>query len=700
MRRLLPWTLVLSAVACGSFPETEWPVYQGPGSNQYSALDLITRDNVANLEVAWVYRTGDADPDDRSQIQANPIVVDGVLYATSAQLKVFALDAATGEPHWTFDPFDGAYDQFGAGVSRGVTYWADGDDRRILSTGGFRLYALDAESGQPITSFGDRGSIDLREGLDRDIGDLFIASNTPGAIYEDLIILPTRVAEGFQSAPGHIRAFDVRTGERAWIFHTIPHPGEVGYETWPADAWQRVGGANNWAGMTVDHRRGIVYVPTGSAAPDFYGGMRAGDNLFANTLLALDARTGERVWHYQVVRHDLWDRDLPAPPNLVTVTHDGERREAIAQITKSAHVFLFDRETGDPLFPVEEREVPPSPLRGEAASPTQPVPTAPPPFSRQVFAERDVTNVSPEAYAAAAERLSRVRSGDQFEPPSREGTIVLPGYDGGGEWGGAAVDPNGIMFVNASEMPWILTMVPVDESGALTPGARVYANECLYCHGTDRQGDPVGGYPSLVDVASELSPETIVSAVRNGAGLMPAHRHLSDDEIGALVAFLTGTEAAPPEEDGTTAPDTTAPAFTSSGYIRFLDADGHPAIAPPWGTLTAIDLNFGTIGWQVPLGELEALTDRGVPPTGTENYGGPIVTAGGVVFIGATQDEKFRAFATDTGALLWETELPAGGYATPATYLADGRQYVVIAAGGGKMGTPSGDSYVAFALPE
>ena len=266
------------------------------------------------------------------------------------------------------------------------------------------------------------------------------------------------MSEGVRSAPGHIRAYDIRTGARAWIFHTIPHPGELGYETWPEDAWQRVGGANNWSGMTVDHDRGIVYVPTGSAAPDFYGGEREGANLFANTLLALDARTGERVWHYQVVRHDLWDRDLPAPPNLVTVTHDGEPREAVAQITKSAHVFLFDRDTGAPLFPIEEREVPASDLPGEAAWPTQPVPTAPPPFSRQVFTGNDVTNISPEAYAGAFQRLSRVRSGGQFVPPSREGTIILPGYDGGGEWGGAAVDPNGIMYVNASEMPWILTM--------------------------------------------------------------------------------------------------------------------------------------------------------------------------------------------------------------------------------------------------
>ena len=707
-RRLFCVLMLLAAAACGRSHADEWPVYQGLGSNQYSALDQITRDNVHELEVAWVYRSGDADPDNRSQIQANPIVVDGVLYATSAKLKVFALDAATGEPRWVFDPFDDEYDLFGDGVNRGVTYWADGGDRRIFFTGASRLYAIDAGRGVAIETFGDGGSVDLREGLDRDIGELFIASNTPGVIYDDLLILPTRVSEGVRSAPGHIRAFDVRTGERAWIFHTIPHPGEFGYETWPEDAWQRVGGANNWSGMTVDHARGVVYVPTGSAAPDFYGGERAGANLFANTLLALDARTGERIWHYQVIRHDLWDRDLPAPPNLVSVTHDGEPREAVAQITKSAHVFLFDRDTGEPLFPIEERSVPASDVPGEAAWGTQPVPTAPPPFSRQVFTESDVTDVSPEAYASAFQRLARVRSNGQFVPPSREGTIILPGYDGGGEWGGAAVDPNGIMYVNASEMPWILTMVAIAAGGELPLGHSVYANECLYCHGTDLQGDPLGVYPSLVDVSASLSRVAMARIVTNGAGLMPSHQYLSEDELEALLDYLSGTEDdAPPapatEDDDADRPAdgarTPAASYTSAGYIRFLDADGNAAIKPPWGTLTAIDLNAGTITWQVPLGELKELTARGIPPTGTENYGGPIVTAGGLLFIAATKDEQFRAFATDTGELLWETELPAGGYATPATYAVDGRQYVVIAAGGGKMGTPSGDSYVAFALP-
>ena len=702
--------LVILARCTGAGPE-EWPVYQGFGSNQYSALDQINRSNVHTLEVAWTYRTGDSDPDNRSQIQANPIVVDGILYATSAQLKVFALDATTGLHRWTFDPFassaletegsDNGYDLFGAGVSRGVTYWEDGEDRRIFSTGGSFLYAIEASTGHLITTFGDKGAIDLHDGLGRDVEDLFIVSNTPGVVYKDLLIVPTRVAEGTKAAPGHIRAYDVRTGEIAWIFHTIPQPGEFGYETWPRDAWKSTGGANNWAGMTVDDDRGVVYVPTGSATPDFYGGDRIGANLFANTLLALDASTGHLIWHYQVVRHDLWDRDLPAPPNLVSVTHAGQRHDAVAQITKSGHVFLFDRDTGEPLFPIEERQTPPSDLSGEVAWKTQPVPLKPPPFSRQVFLQDDVTDISSNARSEALEQLSRVRTGDPFTPPSREGTIIFPGYDGGGEWGGAAVDPNGILYVNASEMPWILRMIKVEDD-MQNPGHAVYSNECLYCHGVDGRGDPLGIYPSLVDVPTKLTKSTVARIITRGVGVMPSHEYLSEQEVDDLVAYLFSENALLSHDNKERKPiqDASDANYSSTGYVRFLDSNGYPAIKPPWGTLTAIDLNIGNILWQVTLGEFELLTQKGFSPTGTENYGGPIVTAGGLLFIAATKDERFRGFDIRDGALLWETKLPAGGYATPATYMIDGRQFVVVAAGGGKMGTKSGDAYVAFALPD
>ncbi len=677
----------------------EWRVYGGDAAGtHYSPLDQINRDNVGQLEVAWVYRSGDAGP--RSQIQCNPIVVRGVLYGTTPGLKVFALDAATGSERWRFDPFEGKGLASALGVNRGLVYWEDGDDRRILVTAGEHLYALDAGTGQPIPTFGNDGSVSLKEGLGRDLTGIFISANTPGAIYEDLLILGSRVSEELPSAPGHIRAFDVRTGAIRWVFHTIPQPGEYGYETWPEGAWERTGGANAWSGITVDHERGMVFVPTGSAAFDFWGGNRKGENLFANSILALDAATGERKWHFQVVRHDIWDRDLPASPNLVTIEREGQRVDAVAQITKSGHVFVLDRETGASLFPLEERAVPPSDLDGEEAWPTQVLPLAPPPFARQQLTEADLTRRSPEAHAAVLQRFRQVRSGGQFVPPSREGTVIFPGFDGGAEWGGAGFDPStGLLYVNANEMPWILQMMDLNEAArrrTFTLGPSVYAANCTNCHGFGREGAPAHNVPPLADLSKRYNKEQVRQIVATGRGVMPSFGHLSDGEVDALLAFLF--EEAPPET--TMARFDFEVPYNHMGYNRFLDPDGYPAVAPPWGTLNAIDLNRGEIAWQVTLGELPELTALGLPPTGAENYGGPVVTAGGLVFIGATKDEMFRAFDKSTGELLWETKLPAGGYATPATYEAGGRQYVVIAAGGGKMGTMPGDSYVAFALPE
>ena len=491
-------------------------------------------------------------------------------------------------------------------------------------------------------------------------------------MFEDLLILGHRAAEALPSVPGDIRAFDMNNGELVWSFHTIPHPGEFGHDAWPEEAWQRSGGANAWAGMSLDAQRGIVYVPTGSAAHDFYGGDRHGQNLFANTLLALDARTGERIWHYQFVHHDLWDRDLPAPPNLVRI----HGTDAVAQITKSGHVFVFDRDTGEPLFPIEEQPVAPSDLEGESVWPTQPLPTKPPPFARQSLTEE---NVRP----FAAERLARLRPSVPFTPPSEEGTIIFPGFDGGGEWGGAAYDPEtSLLYVNASEMPWVLTMVDIREETAHS-GRVVYARHCLYCHGVDGAGDALGVYPPVSSLDNESDLREVL---REGRGIMPSFAHLQEDEADALVAYLLGRDDPNPftgERDEQLY-------YMSTGYHRFVDEDGNPAVEPPWGTLTAIDLEAGELRWQVPLGG----------ETGTENYGGPLVTAGGLVFIAATKDERIRAFHKDSGALLWEAELPAGGYATPATYATNGRQYVVIAAGGGKMGTKSGDAYLAFSVPE
>jgi quinoprotein glucose dehydrogenase len=700
-------TLALSAgapPAPAAGADAGWPAHGGdPGHRQHSAADQIDRSNVSRLQVAWTYRTGDASPDGRSQIQCNPIVVDGVLYATSPQLKVFALEAATGRERWVFDPFAGGDAPHALGVNRGVTYWASGQDRRILVTAGQKLFALDAATGRPIATFGRHGSVSLLEGLDRDVAGLYVLSNTPGAVFEDLLILGTRVSEGpGASAPGHVRAYDVRTGERRWIFHTIPHPGEAGHETWPEEAWKRAGGANVWSGISVDEARGLVFLPTGSASFDFWGGNREGANLFANALVVLDARTGRRKWHFQTVHHDVWDRDLPAAPVLARIPRPGgPPLDAVAQVTKSGHVFVFERETGVPVFPIEERPAPPSLLPDEKTWPTQPLPVRPPAFARQRLTEADLGGLDEESKADLRQRFQGLRSAGLWEPPSEAGTVIFPGFDGGAEWGGAAYDEtSGLLYVNANEMPWVLTLVRIDrarESTDAAHGRRTYDQYCAVCHGIDRKGDPQGQYPGLLGVETRLPRDEVDRLIAGGKGVMPSFGMLTPRQRAQVVAYLFG-DPPKPVAPGDDPVDLSVP-YTHTGYNRFLDKRGYPGVKPPWGTLNAIDLAKGEIRWTRTLGELPELTARGIPPTGTENYGGPIVTAGGLVFIAATRDEKIRAFDKATGAPLWEAALPAGGYATPSTYTVGGRQYVVIACGGGKMGTKSGDAYVAFALP-
>lgn len=674
----------------------DWRVTAGdPGSSRYSTLDQINRDNVRALRLAWVYHTGDVAPNTHSEIQATPIIVDGVLYTTTPALAVVALRADSGALLWRFDPFVNRERE--SHVNRGVVYWSDAAERRIFFSAGRRLYALDATTGRRVTSFGDSGSIDLAAGLSRDVGDASVVATSPGIIYENLLIQGTRVGEGEGSAPGDIRAYDVRTGAIRWTFHTIPHPGEFGYNTWPRNAWRDAGGANSWPGMSVDVARGIVYVPTGSATPDFYGGARLGANLFANTLLALDARTGKRIWHFQSVHHDIWDRDLPAAPNLITLTRDGRRVDAVAQITKSGFVFIFDRLTGEPLFPIEERAVPRSTLKGERAWPTQPFPVKPEPFARQIMTEWMVTDRTGPAHDSALRKFRSLRHDGLFTPPSREGSVVLPGFDGGGEWGGAAVDrESGVIYVNASDVPWIAAMretVKVSAAhGTARSGAAVYATACASCHGNDRRGKDRA--PSLVGVGNRLTDEQIRQVIERGRGFMPSFANLPEQEKQAVITYLTGRT--PPVRTAvaqTKAFHTSSP-YEFVGYERWRDSAGYPAIKPPWGTLNAIDLNTGDYLWKIPLGITDSTNN-----TGTEQYGGPIVTAGGLVFIAATTDSKFRAFDKKTGKLLWEATLPAAGFATPATYSVGGKQFVVIAAGGGKLGTKSGDTYVAFSLP-
>ncbi len=683
----------------------DWPSYLGNNTrNHYSSLRQIGTDNVRQLEPAWTYRSGDARTDNFSQIQCNPLIIGGVLYGTTPQLKLVALEAATGRELWRFDPFSGGTSANVLGVNRGVAYWAEGTDRRILFSADHFLYAIDAASGRPIRSFGADGRVDIKDGLGRDVSSLFVVSTTPGTIFRNLFFLPLRVGEGpAPAAPGHIRAYDVRTGKIVWTFHTIPFPGEEGVETWPPGAWTYIGGVNCWAGMALDEGRGILYVPTGSAAFDFWGGNRLGQDLFANCLIALDANTGRKLWHYQFVHHDLWDRDLPAAPTLLTVRRNGQKIDAVAQITKSGHVFVFNRETGEPLFPIEERQVPPSDLQGEVASPTQPLPVKPAPFARQLFTYDEITDISPASHRAVLDRFAKVRPHMPFAPPSTEGTIIFPGFDGGGEWGGAAADPEGVLYVNANEMAWILNMVEtkIDTNGLPAPGQQLFAQVCAVCHGIDQKGNAAQNVPSVVNVRQKLTREQIVSLLQTGRGVMPSFAFLTERQKGALAELLLGNpgdsvlrKQAPASEDALSGIP-----YTITGYNRWLDTNGYPAVKPPWGTLNAIDLNTGEFRWRVRLGEDPALTAQGVPPTGLENYGGPLVTAGGLVFIGASKDEMFRAFDRGSGKMLWQTKLPAGGYATPATYEVNGRQYVVIACGGGKMGTRSGDAYVAFALP-
>jgi quinoprotein glucose dehydrogenase len=676
--------------------QRDWPVYGGdPQDTRYSSLAGINRSNVARLQVAWTYDSGE-----KGGLQTSPIIVNGVLYAYTPSEKVIALDAATGKLLWKFDSGAG-----GTEPARGVAYWGGGSGSqpgsgpRILAGIMNYVYALDPATGAPIPSFGQGGRIDLREDLGRKPAEQSLAITSPGVVYRDLLIVGEREPEDLPAPPGDIRAYDVRTGKLRWIFHTIPHPGEYGYNTWPKEAWKYSGAANNWAGMALDPDRGIVYAPTGSAAFDFYGANRAGDDLFANCLIALNAATGERIWHFQAVHHDLWDRDFPSPPTLVTVEHDGRRIDAVAQTSKQGFVFLFDRVTGRPLFGITEHPFPPSTVPGEVAAAEQPLPDKPAPYARQLLTEDMLTIRTPEAHQWAVEQFRKFRSEGQFVPfGTGKDTVIFPGYDGGAEWGGSAVDPEtGILYVNANDVAWTGALAEMKSAG-IKDARALYLSRCSLCHGDQMAGSPPQ-FPSLIGIAGRRTPEQITGVLREGSGRMPAFPDLTDEQVDALVEYLTSGTDRELRSKGGSAPDMN---YRFTGYKKFLDPEGYPAVAPPWGTLNAINLNTGEYVWKIPFGEYPALAARGMKNTGTENYGGPLVTAGGLLFIGATSyDNKMHAYDKSTGKLLWEATLSYAGNGTPATYQVNGRQYVAIAAGGGRpRGTPAGGIYVAFALQQ
>lgn len=711
--RLPLYTMIVVFFSACYQPEqkyTDWRVYGGSNANlKYSDLNQIDTTNVTQLQPAWMYRSEHGDSTLFGPMECNAIVIENTLYGVSPKMKLFAIDAATGKEKWVFNPADSVnnktWHRQTVNMNRGVSYWKEGEDKRIIYTVGPIVFEVNAVTGKLVPSFGKDGGIDLSIGLGRDEKTVSVAPTSPVAVYKNVLIVGGLVGD---ETPGHIRAFDVKTGVQQWIFHTIPWPGEPGYETWEdTTAYKHMGSTNSWSGFSIDEKRGIVFAGTGNPTHDFYGGNRLGDGLYANCILAIDALTGKLIWHYQTVKHDVWDMDISSPPVCVTVERNGKKIDAVAQTTKTGFVFVLERETGKPLFPIEEKAVlTNTAIRGEKLSPTQPFPVLPRPFARQKLTAADLNTIVSDS-AEIRERFSLYRSEGMFTPPTTSGTIILPGYDGGGEWGGPAVDPGtNILYVNANEMAWILSLVELKPQGLpfntqLDAGKSLYSIHCMGCHGPERLG--TGNYPSIVGVETKYTPAKFKELLSSGRRMMPGFNHLTRHEKNAIASFVLDlkTEHEKKYTGRITDPPVQAkPAYGFTGYVKFLSKEGYPAISPPWGTLNAIDLNTGEYIWKIPLGEYEELKQKGIPATGRENYGGPVVTAGGLIFIAATADGKFRAINKSNGKILFETALPAPGVATPSVYMANGKQYVVIACGGSKWGGTNGDAYVAFALPD
>lgn len=690
--------------------DRSWSVYKADAaSSSYSPLDQIKVSNVSQLKPAWTFKVNDlpasAQP---ANSQSNPIIVDGILYSTSAKKVAYAVDAATGKQIWSYDPFEGGG---GGGAGRGVTYWEQGADKRILFSAGTDLIAVNALTGKPIESFGVKGKVSLNDSLRDNPKDIAVSLTTPGIIYKDLIIVGSRLPDLYGTPPGHIRAYHVKTGKMAWMFHTIPQPGEPGYETWPKDAYKYAGGVNNWAGMALDEKRGIVYMSLGSPTYDFYGADRLGENLYGNCVLALDAATGKHVWHYQTVHHDIWDYDLPSPPSLVKVKKngpDGKLREidAVAQTTKQGFVFVLDRETGEPVFPVEERAVPKSHLPGEQAWPTQPFPVLPKPFAKQHITEDDLTNFSVADREAVLKKFRSMRYEGLYTPPDLKGTLQIPGTRGGAVWGGSAYDAKtNMLYIRSNNAPDIQTIIKQDpESVAHLPiidqGRRMYTIYCAACHGADKKGTSPE-MPSLVGLDKRVSRTIALDKIKKGGGQMPPFAGvLKDDELEAILSFVHSPNTIPQSAAAVKSTDGNASRemyLNTTGYTTWKDPSGNPAVKPPYGTLHALNLNTGAYVWQIPLGNNVKWQEKGRPESGLEGKSGPTITAGGLLFIAGSDDKKLRAFETATGKLLWETTLPAMANANVCSYQVRGKQYIALSVAGTKE-NPSG-FIMAFALP-
>jgi quinoprotein glucose dehydrogenase len=678
---------------CCKPSDTSWGIYRAnEKAQQFSSLDEINVHTIQKLELAWTYLAPGLDT--RTTIECNPIIIGKTAFIISPDLQLVAIDARTGKQDWIFQ----APHKSQGGVIRGVTYFEKNQLRRIFYSSGHYLYAVEAETGKLDSCFAQMGYIDLRQYLGRDSTSLSVALSTPGILFEDILIIGSATGEGYNASPGHIRAYHAVTGKFLWRFNTIPEPAEEGYDTWHFLPNENYGGANNWGGLSLDSRKGIVYVATGSPTYDFYGANRHGTNLYGNTILALDARTGKKIWHYQVVRHDIWDYDLPCAPTLTTIRRQGKQVDILIQPTKMGELIILDRSTGKPLNPTNEIDVPPSDVPGEQAWPTQ-ASNRGILLVQQGWDSSHITNISDSAREYVHHESSRYMHHGMYTPPSLQGTITLPATRGGMLWGGLSLDPKtNIAYTNCNEIPMILALdkLTTHASTPFEKGEARYKLNCTACHGGDRKGTKEG-VPDLTQINQKLSSTQIKNKIRQGKGQMPAFDQFTETELQELTIYLERADTL----SLASANDSAQDKYVLKGFRIFTDAEGYPANKPPWGTLQAVDIENQQLLWSVPLGYYPKLKARGLDATGTQTFGGCVATAGGLVFIGATADERFRAFDARNGKEVWSYQLPAGGYAVPSIYAIDGKQYILIAAGGGnRNATPSGNQYLAFTLAD